>query len=194
MQALLTPAMDFTVPGDLSLFHFLNSGGPRWVDWAFEGLSNPLFCLACAALATALLAARFGGKALRTVVIAWLALALSDGIGHLCLKPLLDRRRPCYALPVGTVRQLLPAADSGSMPSLHAANAFAFALPIALCWSSAGVAACALALLIGVSRIYVGVHWPSDVLVGALWGAAVSLAMWGLSSKLKRAASRTPTC
>ncbi len=177
--------MDFTVPGDLPLFHALNSGGPRWMDWAFEALSSPLFCLACAALTTVLLAARFRGKALRALFIAWLALAVSDGVGHLFLKPLIHQRRPCYALPMGTVRQLLPAGDSGSMPSLHAANAFAFALPVALCWPSLGVAACALALLIGVSRVYVGVHWPSDLLVGALWGTAVSLAIWWVWGKLR---------
>jgi undecaprenyl-diphosphatase len=64
------------------------------------------------------------------------------------------------------------------MPSLHAANAFAFALLIALQWPAFGIPSLALAFLIGISRIYVGVHWPSDVVAGALWGSAVSLLIW----------------
>ncbi len=102
------------------------------------------------------------------------ALALTDGLGSQVLRPLVPRARPVYALPEGTVRFLSPAANVGSIPSLHVANFFAMAAV-----GSAGLPALApflYALAAGMawSRMYVGVHWPGDVVVGAAWGT-----LWG---------------
>ncbi len=171
------------LPGDLTVFHLLNGAGPGWMDWIFRGLSSKAFDFAAAGVATLLLILKLRRKAIPTVVMAWLALGITDGIGAWLLKPLFQRTRPCYALEIGTFRQLLPAGHSGSMPSLHAANAFAFALLLALQWPALGIPSLALALLIGISRIYVGVHWPSDVVAGAIWGSAVTILLWLLRNK-----------
>ncbi len=158
------------LPGDLTVFHLLNGAGPGWMDWIFRGLSSKAFDFAAAGVATLLLILKLRRKAIPTVVMAWLALGITDGIG-------------AWALEIGTFRQLLPAGHSGSMPSLHAANAFAFALLLALQWPALGIPSLALALLIGISRIYVGVHWPSDVVAGAIWGSAVTILLWLLRNK-----------
>ncbi len=177
------------LPGDLTVFHLLNAAGPRWMDWIFRALSSKAFDLGTAGLATLLLILKLRRKGLLTAAMAWSALGIADGIGHWLLKPLFHRTRPCYALEIGTLRQLLPAGHSGSMPSLHAANAFAFALLLALQWPALGIPSFALALLIGISRIYVGVHWPSDVVAGAIWGSAVSLLIWRLGKGLQEGAA-----
>lgn len=70
-----------------------------------------------------------------------------------------------------------------SFPSAHAAFAFAVASFIYLYSKSAGSVVYAMAIFIGISRIYVGVHFPLDVLVGALIGSGIS---WGVVSLLKR--------
>jgi undecaprenyl-diphosphatase len=85
----------------------------------------------------------------------------------------------------GVVRRNRPAAgDSGplvavpscsSFPSAHAAWSMALAATIALAAPPAGVIALGVALLTGVSRVRLGVHYPSDVIGGQLIGAAVSI-------------------
>jgi undecaprenyl-diphosphatase len=84
---------------------------------------------------------------------------------------------------------------SASFPSGHAANSAIIYLTIALLlmqivesrsarWYLVGVAA-ALVTLIGVSRVYLGVHWPSDVLAGWSFGTLWSLAWWSLGGWLR---------
>lgn len=106
-----------------------------------------------------------------------LAIAIADASGHI-IKELVMRQRPCNALD--NVHLLVGCGKSYSMPSNHAANAFAFAMTF---WfmlrSRLSLLFLIPAALIGISRVFVGVHYPSDVLVGALvgTGAAYGAAM-----------------
>ncbi len=99
------------------------------------------------------------------------------------LKELIGRVRPCRAIE--GIRLLTSCPKSFSMPSGHAISSFAFATP--LFFLSRGLVRMnwrlyplALAASIAFSRLYLGVHYPTDVLAGAILGAVIGGTMAGL--------------
>ena len=98
---------------------------------------------------------------------------LADWAGHM-LKDAIERMRPCRALE--DVRLLVGCGKAYSMPSNHAIVAFAFILPFYRMFKSrVRYLFLAVALLVGFSRVYVGVHYPSDVVAGAALGILIAL-------------------
>lgn len=87
-------------------------------------------------------------------------------------KFLLAMPRPAAVLPLDSFILIGPTLKLGSMPSGHSATAFGFAAVIFLLSQkrSIRVTAVCLATLVGLTRILLGAHWPTDVLVGAAIG------------------------
>jgi undecaprenyl-diphosphatase len=178
---------------DRALFFFLNRLGCEPLDPLFRMLSHRFFILSAAFLACVFLAFRYRKRVWPILLALTCGVAASDLLGARLLKPLIGRTRPCYSLPPGTFRWVGPAANIGSMPSLHAANVFAAAFVITCAEPRLGPLAYFLALLIGFSRIYLGVHWPADVLAGALMGTATGWLAWTLVKAIGRRALQPPT-
>ena len=93
---------------------------------------------------------------------------------NIILKPLIGRIRP-FAVN-GLVELLISAPMDASFPSGHTAASFAAVFALKTAGSPLWKPALAVALVIAFSRLYLYVHWPSDVLGGALLGAAVGWA------------------
>ncbi|MFJ9683169.1 phosphatase PAP2 family protein [Streptomyces sp. NPDC101194] len=100
------------------------------------------------------------------------------------VKSLFHEQRPCETLHVVTV-EACPALGDWSFPSNHAAIAAAAAVAIWLTDRRLGAVAVPAALLMAASRVWIGVHYPHDVLVGVVTGALVA---WPLTIAARRCA------
>lgn len=106
-------------------------------------------------------------------------------IAESMLKPLVGRHRPTADAVLASQLHLLgpkPPASSLSFPSGTATTCCAAGVYLWLAWGPrVGAPAVALAAIVSLSRLYAGVHWPSDLLGGALFGATLAWAVRRLS-------------
>jgi undecaprenyl-diphosphatase len=111
-----------------------------------------------------------------------LAVGAAAGITAV-LKELFDRVRPALADPA--IEALVPTPESASFPSGHAATAFAAAVAAGAFYPRLRWPLLGLAVLVGLSRIYLAVHYVLDVLVGAALGLALGLLMVWATRRLQ---------
>ena len=160
---------------DASLFHHLNRTWTHpWLDaWMPVITSSATWRLPV--IAAVLLILWRGSPRARWIVLGvGICVGLSDQLSSHLLKPLVARSRPSFVLP--DVRLLLSPKYSYSFPSSHAVNLaavtwFLCRAQISRWWCAPVVV---ILLVVSYSRIYVGVHYPSDVLGGFLIGALVA--------------------
>lgn len=105
-----------------------------------------------------------------TILISYVLVFL---VGQYGLKDLIARARPCHLDEA--IELIVKRPSSYSCPSTHTAWAFAAATSILLYFRKPGIAVMAVAVLIGFSRLYLFVHFPTDVLLGAVLGAVLTL-------------------
>ncbi len=105
-------------------------------------------------------------------VRACLLLAVTQGVNDQIVKPLVNRARPFNAGLVAARVIQQPPPTTASFPSGHTATAIAGAMAMARVWPAARWVLAGLAVVIAYSRMYVGVHYPTDVFAGALLGLA----------------------
>ena len=115
----------------------------------------------------------------RTLIVVGIATMLASIVAN-GLKTVFDRPRPPLGEDPVTALTRLPV--SGSFPSGHAATAFAAAVALGLLVPRLRVPALTVAALVAFSRVYLGVHYVSDVVAGGLIGAAIAAAVVYASS------------
>lgn len=172
---------------DSSAFEFIHFSGSNSVfDWLMPILRAretwiPLYVF--------IIGYSFWRFTFKSALFFILALVVTVGITDYAnsslIKEAVDRPRPCHiATFKSDIHELVPCGGGYSFPSSHAANHFALALfllfsfgrkhpwlklPL-LCWAS----------LISIAQVYVGLHYPLDIIGGALLGSLIAFCIWRL--------------
>lgn len=145
-------------------------------DHFMVSVSSPGLSGAVVLLAALFVVVYRGKQGVLILFLAVLAACAAGVVTSGILKPLAGRPRPCFELE--WCRLLIEAPRSFSFASTHASVSAASAAVIRICFTGGGLTerlfsgvAIGYALIVSWSRMYVGVHYPSDVLVGILIGA-----------------------
>lgn len=156
---------------EFELLYWLQAQRTPWLDWlmtkiTFLGNSGIFWILLGLVLVCMVRTRRIGLSMLVSIVIGAV-------IGNLILKNLIARERPCWV--DSQVLLLIENPKDYSFPSGHTMVSFEGAVSIWMGNRRWGVAALILAVLIAGSRLYLFVHFPTDVLCGAVLGTGIAV-------------------
>ena len=161
---------------DLQLFHFVNQ---RFSNDVFDVICplirDKTFMIACYFVFAAIMYRAFPDQFLKIVIGGAITFLLTDQISATLIKPIFHRLRPCNNSAVNA-RLLADYCGSGfSFVSSHATNSFGMVafLSIVRAKRRTSIILIIWALLVCYSQVYVGVHYPFDVLSGGITGAVI---------------------
>jgi undecaprenyl-diphosphatase len=176
---------------DHTVFGFVNQSLANPVtDFIMPVITNDWFLRILFGLILVALLVFGGRRFIWVIAFSLVVVILTDQSCNAWLKPLFGRIRPCRLM---SVHLLVSCGPALSFPSSHAANLFGQAVFFGLLFKKYLPYSLGFAFLVGVSRVFVGVHYPLDVaggmLLGVIIGAAVAGIMWHLEKmgKLKPA-------
>jgi len=163
---------DFLYSIDTSVFFFINHTLSNPIlDWLMPFLTNlnqHWETLVIVSVLWLWLMIRGGRRGRTAGILLVLAIIVSDQFSSSVLKHLVGRLRPCHVLQ--GVRLLVDCGSGLSFPSSHAVNNFAGATILSHFYRKYAWGCFSFASLIAFSRPYIGVHYPSDIVGGALIG------------------------
>jgi undecaprenyl-diphosphatase len=164
------------------------------LDAFFLCITDPSFWIIPGLIAASFFVWEKKTSALIVIGLVLIAAGISDALANQVIKHAVGRLRPCnpHALVEGG-RFLLGYKTSLSFPSSHAMNMFAAAGVLTAFYRRQWYWFFSFALMIGFSRIYVGVHFPGDVLGGALFGAMVGWSGYFIFIVIQKQFVKTPS-
>jgi len=167
---------------DQQIFFEIFQWAGRWMtlDILMIWLTGAMMYLLPISLLLFLVLGKNKKKELIMLVMTGLAVLLSRGIIVSLIRLAWHRPRPFIAL---NLIPLIPYVDKGSFPSGHAAALFALALIVYFFHKKTGIVFLVLSGLSVLARVYVGIHWPSDILAGAAIGIFSSWAFYTVYRK-----------
>jgi undecaprenyl-diphosphatase len=175
---------------DTRLFQYLNGLHTPWLDTPMYWITDRFFWIPLYLVIMLMAYKRYGLRGFWLIAAAGLSVALADQFTTNFMKPYFARPRPCYDPVIGkTVYVLRGCGGQFSFASSHASTTFALATSLWLygrrTFRFIGLMF-VWAALVSYSRIYVGVHYPVDLIVGAAAGATISLIVYLIYQFLTR--------
>jgi len=174
---------------DTTLFLFLNGKHNSFFDFIMFWASNKFIWIPLYILFILFIFRAFDKQYSKIIIAALLLILLSDQISNHLFKNTFERYRPCHNALIAPQVHLNP--DCGGMygfVSSHAANSFALATFLLLIfWKERkyyGILLLFWAALVSYSRIYNGLHYPMDVLCGAMLGAILAFIVYNGGKRL----------
>ena len=172
--------MHYLLRLDTHVFHLINRDWhAHWLDVVMPFITNlhntilqnpPVFWFLIALILIWIL--RGKAHAARAICATILAVGMADSFCTFIVKPIFKRPRPNSA-HIGAILRTIRAI-SYSFPSNHAANSFAAASTIGFFYPWTRIFLLPYAAAVAYSRVYCGVHYPLDILVGSIIGICVS--------------------
>jgi len=165
---------------DIHLFQLINGAGYEQIDNVMVLISGKLTWIPLYLLLLYLLYKKFSAKFIWVLISLGVLIFLADyGSVHF-FKEVFQRLRPCHQLD--NIRIVAECGGLYSFVSSHAANTFAVAFFVSLLLKNKKMFLFLFswAVIIGFSRVYLGVHFPFDIVGGMFWGLFVSLLTYKL--------------
>lgn len=183
--------IDFLINLDTQLFLFLNGVHCKAGDFIMHWLSDKYIWIPLYAFLLYLLYKVYGKTTLILMLLVALLITLSDQVSVHLFKNVFQRLRPCHEPALeGLVYQPGRCGGKFGFISSHASNSFAIAVFIFLLlkekFRPVGIGMIVWALLVSYSRVYNGVHYPGDIIVGALVGSTEALLIFSVWKLIQR--------
>ena len=164
---------------DQALYVAVAAAPTPWLDQPARRLSQAAnFSRLWLAIAAGIAVAG-GPDGRRAALRGVIAIGVTSGGVNIAAKAIRPRRRPDRAGAHVPLARQVAMPTSASFPSGHSASAFAFACCVGASLPAAAPPLLALAAAVAFSRVYTGVHFPGDVIIGSLIGAAIGRAVAG---------------
>lgn len=171
--------MDTLIKIDHALFHFINDTIANPIlNWIMPIVTNENNIAIPLVLFWLWLLLFQGKRGKIAAILLLLTVALTDVIAAQIIKPWIGRIRPSHAM-LDNINLLVSKGGKYGFVSNHAANTMAAATVIGYFYNKWKSVVITISIIVGFSRVYVGVHYPFDVLGGWLFGYAVA---WGILS------------
>jgi membrane-associated phospholipid phosphatase len=144
-----------------------------WLNGTLTGYSSYGVGLFAVLIVLAWWAARRAGTAAMTAALAVPVAAVLAYVVNAVVKVVVAEPRPCFAYPADFLLEACPAPSDYAFPSNHSVVVAAMTIALVFVSRRLAVVAAVAAVLMGFTRVYVGAHYPHDVLAGLLIGTVV---------------------